>query len=112
LVIGITKRPVWLGQVKVRSRAKFTKAGADIRRCPWSGVKGFVLTLLLSVTARSSAACLLVNPRLIPFSPAAVYAAQILVITGIIAFPRKISAENREKIKQSGIIEMGRSWNH
>jgi hypothetical protein len=60
---------------------------------------GFALALPLEATTYSSAASLGLNIGLIPFSPVAVYKAQILIIPGIIAFTRKIAAEKREKMK-------------
>jgi hypothetical protein len=43
------------------------------------GAKGFALVLLLGATTHLFAACLLLNIRLIPFSPAAVYAVLIVI---------------------------------
>jgi hypothetical protein len=62
-------------------------------------VIGFALALLLGATTYLSAAHLLLNIGLIPFSPAAVYKAQILIVSGMIAFAEKMTAENREKMK-------------
>jgi hypothetical protein len=56
-------------------------------------VIGFPLALPLGATTYSFAACFLLNIWLIPFSPVAVYRAQILIVPGIIA------AEKREKMK-------------
>jgi hypothetical protein len=53
--------------------------------------------------AYASAAYLLFNVELIPFSPAAIYTAQILIVPGIVAFARKIAAEKREKMKQRAV---------
>jgi hypothetical protein len=60
----------------------------------------------------SSAAYLLPNFRLIPFSPAALNAVQILIVSGILAFAKKIAAENHEKMKQSTVVGIYGSWNH
>jgi hypothetical protein len=73
---------------------------------------GFVLALLLGATTYLSAVCLLLNIGLIPFSPAAVYKAQLLIIPGIIAFARKIAAENREKMNPQAVAGIDGSWNH
>jgi ABC-type methionine transport system permease subunit len=62
-------------------------------------VMSFALALLLGASIHLSAAYLVLNIGLIPFSPAAVYKAQLLIIPGITAFARKITAENREKVK-------------
>jgi hypothetical protein len=73
---------------------------------------GFALALLLGATTYLSAVCLLFNIGLIPFSPAAVYKAKLLIIPGIIAFARKIAAENREKMKPQAIVGIDGSCNH
>jgi hypothetical protein len=73
---------------------------------------GFALALLLGAKTYSSAAYLLLNIGLIPFSLAAVYKAQLLVIPGIIAFTKKIAAENREKMKPQAAVGIDGSWNH
>jgi hypothetical protein len=61
------------------------------------GAMGFASALLLRATTYSSAAYFVLNIGLIPFSPAAVYKAQLLIIPGIIAFTRKIAAENARR---------------
>jgi hypothetical protein len=58
------------------------------------------LALLLGARLYSSAAYLLLNIALTPFSPTTVCAAQILIALEIVAFARKIVAENYEKMKQ------------
>jgi hypothetical protein len=73
---------------------------------------GFGLILLLGATAYLSATYLLLDIGLIPFSPAAVCKAQLLIIPGIIAFARKIAAENREKMKPQTVVGIDGSWNH
>jgi hypothetical protein len=65
---------------------------------------GFALALLLGATTHSFTAYLLLNVGLIPFSPAAVYPAQILIVLRIIIFARKITAENRETMTQRAIV--------
>jgi hypothetical protein len=72
----------------------------------------FALALLRGATTDLSAAYLLLNIGLIPFSPAAVYKAEILIIPGIVAFTRKIAAENREKMKPQAVVGIEPSWNH
>jgi hypothetical protein len=72
----------------------------------------FALALLLGATPYLSAAYLLSNIGLIPFSPAGVYKAQPLIIPGIIAFARKIAAENREKMQPQVVVRIDGSWNH
>jgi hypothetical protein len=72
---------------------------------------GLALALPLGATAYFSAVCLLLNIGPIPFSPAAVYKAQLLIIPGIIAFARKIAAENREKMKPQAVVGINCSWN-
>jgi hypothetical protein len=62
------------------------------------GVKGFTLALLLDATTYWSATYVRLNIGLIPFSPVAVYTAQILIVLGIVAFARKIAAKNRGKM--------------
>jgi hypothetical protein len=73
---------------------------------------GFALALLLGRTTHSFAAYVLLNIKLIPFSPAAVCQAQLLIIPGIIPFARKIAAENREKMKPQAVIGIDGSWKH
>jgi hypothetical protein len=60
---------------------------------------------------RCDAAHLLLNIGVIPFSRAAVYKAQLLIIPGIIAFARKIAAENREKMKPQAVVGIDGLWN-
>jgi hypothetical protein len=72
---------------------------------------GFALALLLGATTYLSAAYLLLDIGLIPFSPAAVYRAQLLIIPGTIAFARKIAAENREKMMPQAVLGIDGSWN-
>jgi hypothetical protein len=72
----------------------------------------FASDLLLGATTYLSAAYLLLDIGLIPFSPAAVYRAQLLIIPGIITFARKIAAENREKMKPQAVFGIDGSWNH
>jgi hypothetical protein len=96
----------------MRSGAKFTKAMADNRRCPWPRGEGFCLALLPGATTYSSAAYLLSNIGLILLSPAVVYTAQILIVPGIVAFARKIASENREKMKQPAVVGIDGRWNH
>jgi hypothetical protein len=67
------------------------------------GVKGFAMVLLFGVTMHSSSAHLLLSIGLIPFSAIALYVAEILMGTGIVPFPRKIAADNREKRKHPNI---------
>jgi predicted membrane protein len=71
----------------------------------------FALTLPPSATTDLSAAFLLFNLRMISFSLAAIYAARILMIPGIVAFAKKIAAENRKKLKQSAVIGTNGSRN-
>jgi hypothetical protein len=73
---------------------------------------GFALILLLGATTYLSAAYLLLNIELMPFSPAAVYKVQLLIIRGIIAFARKITAENGKKVKPQTVVGIDGSWNH
>jgi hypothetical protein len=73
---------------------------------------GLNSALLLGAMTYLSAACLLLNIGLIPFSPAAVYKTQLLIIPGIIAFARKIMAENREKMKPHAVVVSDGSCNH
>jgi hypothetical protein len=49
---------------------------------------------------------------LILFSPAVVQALQILIVPGMIAFARKIAAENREEMRQPAVVGIDGSWNH
>jgi hypothetical protein len=48
----------------------------------------------------------------IPFSRAVVYGTQIMIVPGIVAFARKIAAENHEELKQSAVIKSDGSWNN
>jgi hypothetical protein len=73
---------------------------------------GFALALLLGATIYLFDAYLVLNIGLIPFSPAAVYTAQLLIIPGIIAFTRKTAAENREKMKPQAVVRIDGGWNH
>jgi hypothetical protein len=52
-----------------------------------------------------SAAYLLLDSGLIPFSPAVVYAVQILSVSGILTFAREIAAENRENMKPPAAVD-------
>jgi hypothetical protein len=96
----------------VSSGAKFTKAVADPRDTPGLEAKGFALALLLGAATYSSAAHLLLNIELIPFSPAPVYAAQGLIVRGTVAFTRKIAAGNRRKMKQLTVVRIDGSWKY
>jgi hypothetical protein len=75
-------------------------------------VKGFALVLLLGATAYSFAACLVLNLGLFPFSQAAVCAAQILIVPGIIASAREIAAETREKMNRRPSVGIDGSWDN
>jgi hypothetical protein len=94
-------RPPGRGQATLRPGAKSTKAGTDA--CGLEA-NGFALALLLGATTYSSTAYLLLNVGLIPFSPAAVYPAQIPIVLTIIIFARKITAENREKMTERAVV--------
>jgi hypothetical protein len=74
-------------------------------------VKDFSFVLLLGATTYSSAACLFLNIRLIPFSPVVVYIAQISIVPGIVAFARKSTTANRENMKPQTVIGTNGSWN-
>jgi hypothetical protein len=73
---------------------------------------GFALALRLGATTYSSAVCLLLNIGRIVFSPALVCTSQILTVPGIVAFARKIAAENRENVKLQAVVGIDGSWNH
>jgi hypothetical protein len=60
------------------------KAGRTARDAHGLGAKGFALALLLSAMAHLPAAYLRSNVGLIPFSPAIVYATQIMIVMGIV----------------------------
>jgi hypothetical protein len=96
----------------MRSGAKFTKAVAHHRRCPWHGAKGFALAQPLGAMRSSSPVYLLLNIGLIPVSRLAAYAVQILIVSIIVALARKIAAEKREKMKQPALVGINSSWNH
>jgi hypothetical protein len=75
-------------------------------------VKGLAFALLLGATTYSSAGNLLLNTEVIPFSAVAVYAAQILIVLGIVAFARKIPMENSEKMKPQAVVGIDGSGSH
>jgi hypothetical protein len=54
----------------------------------------------------------LLNLGLIPFFPVTVYLAHILIVPGIAALSRKVTARNREEMKQTAVVGIGSSWNH
>jgi hypothetical protein len=49
---------------------------------------------------------------LILFSRAGVYGTQIVIVLGIVAFARKIAAENHKELKRSAVIEIDGSWDN
>jgi hypothetical protein len=53
-----------------------------------------------------------VKYRLVQLFPAALYAAQFLIVPGIVVSSRKFPGENREKMKESTVIGIDGSWNH
>jgi hypothetical protein len=73
---------------------------------------GFALAPLLGAMTYSSADYFLLNIGLIPFSPVALYAYQLLIVPGIVSFARKIAAENHEKMKTQAVIRIDGSWTH
>jgi hypothetical protein len=81
----------------MRSGAKSAKAAAHPRPCPSPKSKGFALAVPLGTTTYSFAASLLLNIGLILFSADAVYHDQILIVTRVFPFARKIDEENDEK---------------
>jgi hypothetical protein len=66
-------------------------------------VKDFAMASLFGVTTHSSSAYLLLSIGPIPFSAIALSVAEILMVTGIVPFPGKIAADNREKTKHPNI---------
>jgi hypothetical protein len=48
----------------------------------------------------------------IPFSPAAVYAAQVVLVPGIVAFATRVCARNRAAMKRNAVVGIDGSWNH
>jgi hypothetical protein len=59
----------------------------------------------------SSTVCLLLNIGLIPFSPAVVDISEFVIVLGIIAFARKMAAENHEKTKRLAVVGISGDWN-
>jgi hypothetical protein len=57
-------------------------------------------------------ATFLLRIGVIPFSAIAVYSAQPLLITGIIAFAKKVCARNREPMKTNATLGIDGGWNH
>jgi hypothetical protein len=68
------------------------------------GATVFTLALLLDAMMYSSASCLLLILGLIPFSAAAVYLIQILILPRIAASARKVAAQSRETMKPSVVF--------
>jgi hypothetical protein len=75
-------------------------------------VKGLALALPRGAMAYPSAADSFCNIGLAPLSPAAVCPGQILAVPGLVAFPRKIAAENRQKMKLQAVVGIDGSWRH
>jgi hypothetical protein len=48
----------------------------------------------------------------ITFSPAAVYAAQVVLVPGIVAFAARVCPTNREAMKRHAVVGIDGSWNH
>jgi hypothetical protein len=68
--------------------------------------------MLVAGMTYTAIATFLLGIGVIPFSATAVYAAQVILGPGIVAFARKVCPRNRAAMKENATVGIDGSWNH
>jgi hypothetical protein len=77
-----------------------------------SSVLGWAFSILVAGITYTAIAKFLLGIGVIPFSASAVYAAQVILVPGIVAFVKKICARNSAAMKENVTVGIDGSWNH